>query len=163
MMSGYIFVEAMLVIALIISASAFSSTMLTTFKELEQNNKINLNQMIQKLRTKLEPVFTYVSENRSDVYLWVKNVGVDTLSYAEVEMSEIFITGRTMFAHLIHGGTPPSWKYEIVRDVFPDQGFSWGETLRITIKLGAPLEQGEYVVRFVTPYSMVEHVFSVGG
>ncbi|MEM2224686.1 MAG: hypothetical protein QXD31_02255 [Candidatus Caldarchaeum sp.] len=163
MISGYIFVESLLVVALIISASAFSSTMLTTFKELEQNNKMNLNQMMRRLQTRLEPVFSYVSDNLTDVYLWIKNVGVETLSHAEIEMSEIFITGRNLLVHLSRGKSPPSWNYEIVRDVFPDQGLSRGETLKITVKLVTALQPGEYLVRFVTPYSTVEHVFSVGG
>ncbi|MDW8360674.1 MAG: hypothetical protein RMK31_08870 [Candidatus Caldarchaeum sp.] len=162
MVGGYMVAEAIIVIAVVLTASAFTSNMFNVLTDMEQSSREKINMMKKEVQARLEPVFLYVSENRSHIYFWVKNVGPSKISHAEIELSEIFILGREVFENPRYGREPPCWSYELVRDVYPDNGWSWGETLKITIKLQTPLRNGEYLIRLATPFTKTDHVFSVG-
>ncbi|MEM0349212.1 MAG: hypothetical protein QXE96_04135 [Candidatus Caldarchaeum sp.] len=162
MTGAYIVAEAIFVISLIITASAYASTMFSFVDDLKQANQVKVNRMKREAMTSVEPLMGYVGDNRSIVYLWLKNVGTERISYAEIEASDIFLIGRETFYLLKHGQGPSRWTYNILGETLPDNGWSWGETLEITMELETPLNPGEYTVKIAGPYFSTTYVFSVG-
>lgn len=162
MVGGYLVAEAMVAVALVLAASAFTSNMFNVLREMEQAGRDRLVYVRKEVQTRLEPVFIHVSENKSHLYFWVKNTGLVKLSHSEIAMTEVFVIGRQLLENPRYCGEPPCWSYELVKDVFDDNGWSWGETVKITVKLRQPLGSGEYLIRLSTLYTRVDHVFSVG-
>ena len=162
MTGAYIVAEAIFVISLIITASAYASTMFSFVDELKQANQAKVSRMKREALTSVEPLMGYVSDNRSVVYLWLKNVGTERISYAEIEASDIFLVGRDTFFLMKHGHGPYRWRYSILKETLNDNGWSWGETLAITMQLETPLNHGEYTVKIAGPYFSSAYVFSVG-
>lgn len=163
MPGAYIVTEAIFVITLVITASAYASTMFNVMDEVKLANQLKLEKIKREAATAIEPVFGYVPENRSSVLLWLKNVGAERISPTEIQAFEVFIIGRNTLIHAKNSHNTYGWRYELVKDIFPDNSWSWGETLFVKISLESPLEPGEYVVRIAGVYSSVTYVLSVGG
>jgi archaellum component FlaG (FlaF/FlaG flagellin family) len=159
---AYIVAEAIFVISLIITASAYASTMFNFVDDLKQANQAKIARMKREALTSVEPLMSYVSDNRSIVHLWLKNVGTERISYAEIEASDIFLIGRETFSYMKYGQGASRWTYNVLKENLPDNGWSWGETLEITLRLEAPLNPGEYTVKVAGPYFSATHVFSLG-
>ncbi|MCS7110249.1 MAG: hypothetical protein NZ956_02110 [Candidatus Caldarchaeum sp.] len=163
MPGAYVVAEAIFVISLVITASAYASTMFNFVDEIKQANRWKLDRIRKDAVTAVEAIFGHVSENRSVVFVWLKNVGSGKISWAEVEASEVFLVGRQYLAHVSYGHGLTKWEYELVRELSDDNGWSWGETLLVKIRLASPLQPGEYVVKIAGVHSSVSYVFSVGG
>ena len=86
-----------------------------------------------------------VSDNSTDVYMWVKNVG--TSNIGAIDKSDIFFGPEGNFARIPYSETPtikPYWNYTLENDS------SWipTATLKITIYL-ASAPSGTYYVKVV--------------
>jgi hypothetical protein len=69
-----------------------------------------------------------------------------------------------MFSNILkHGSGPQTWSYELVRDVAVDGGWSWGETVKLTLRPESRITQGEYTIRLATVDVKADYKFSVGG
>jgi archaellum component FlaF (FlaF/FlaG flagellin family) len=163
MVSSYVVVEALFAITLVITASAFSSSFVNIFKEFGEAQRARLNELKHTLNKRVEIIFVYVPENMSILYVWVKNTGFEKISFAELERMDVFLVGRDVFQHLKHGSGPQTWSYELVRDVAVDGGWSWGETVKLTLRPESRLTQGEYTIRLATVDVKADYKFSVGG
>lgn len=92
------------------------------------------------------------SDGNFDVFLWVKNVGSQTIDC--VESSDVFITGdQTVWAWIPHtnyaGGAYPHWDYDI------ENGTLWSQTTTLKIEIsynsGSHPSSGEYDVKVLIP------------
>lgn len=163
MPGAYIVAESIFIITLVITASAYASTIFSFVDEFKHANQLKLKKIKKEAETSFEPLFGYVAENRSTIFVWLKNIGPSRISHAEIQAFDIFLIGRNVVIHLRYGNHPPCWTYELVRDALPDNGWSWGETILIKISLSSPIDPGEYVVRIAGLYSSTAYVLSVGG
>lgn len=90
-----------------------------------------------------------VSNNGTEVYVWVKNVGTPTID--AIERSDVFFGPDDDFARLpyANSGPPfPYWNYQL------EGGNSeWDQTvtLKVTINLSSSLSPGTYLVYMVIP------------
>lgn len=162
MVGGYIVVEAIFVITLVIAASSFSSTITTLLQDIQESEKQRLNRVRETLLNDIEIIFATASVENGSVTLWVKNVGDIKITRGNLYLANIFLIGSSGYVHISHGGGPPSWRFNIVRDINGDGAWDRGETIQVTIELGSPLQAGEYMVRMVLGRTRAEHIFSVG-
>ena len=101
------------------------------------------------------------SDGDFDVFLWVKNVGAETVQ--DIGRCDVFVAGnQTIWAWIPYvayaGGASPSWDYEI------ENGVEWGtaNTLLIEISYSSPLSSGEYSVKVMIPNGVTdEYYFSM--
>ena len=100
-----------------------------------------------------------MSDNATDVDVWVKNVG--TVDIATIDHSDVFFGEEGNFERVTYGGeTPPYWGYQI------EGGNSvWRPTITIktTIHLASSLSSGTtYLVKMVIPNGISDQLtFSV--
>ncbi len=99
-----------------------------------------------------------VTDNSTDVYLWVKNVGTSRI--IDIGRSDIFFGPEDDFSRMTYGGgTPPYWDYQI------EGGHSqWQQsvTVKVTITPVSSLTSGNYIVKMVIPNGISDQtIFSV--
>jgi len=103
----------------------------------------------ETMLTRIEVVFA-TNTSSSSVKVWVKNIGIHSISGPLIEKSDLFFGPRGNFTRIPYGGPgPPMWEYTIAND---DGDGDWepGETIEITITVDYTLGPGDYYVKFVT-------------
>jgi archaellum component FlaG (FlaF/FlaG flagellin family) len=105
------------------------------------------DQVNDQIKSQIEII--NVSDNGTDVQVWVKNVGTSLIG--SIENSDIFLVDEGNVSRITYGslGDPfPYWNYQL-------QGSSsiWGPTVtnEITIYLASPLTPGSYQAKVVIP------------
>ncbi|MEE8471342.1 MAG: hypothetical protein V3S51_08435 [Dehalococcoidia bacterium] len=91
------------------------------------------------------------SDGDFDVFIWVKNVGSETID--AINYSDVFITGNeTVWAWIPYtddaGSTYPQWSYSI------ENGTRWTKSTTLKIEINydsSPLASGEYDVKVLIP------------
>ncbi len=101
------------------------------------------------------------SNGKFDVFVWVKNVGVETIDTPK--SCDVFILGNsTIWSWIPHSdyasGGYPQWTYN------QETGTEWtrATTIKIDIEYGANLQSGEYEVKVLIPNGISdEYYFSM--
>jgi len=94
-----------------------------------------------------------------DVFIWIKNIGVNRL--VAVEESDLFFGQTGDFSripYVDHAAAMPYWEYTI------ENASEWlpGATIKITLHFSSALSSGMYLVKFVSPNGVVaESYFSM--
>ena len=145
MAGGYVVIEAIFLISAIVAASAFSTTIYSMINDIGQIQRENLAKVKNEITTEFRIIFAYGVAGGNTVKLWVKNVGGDSLPDSLIRLSDIYLKTPSNVLRIPYGG----WVYSIVNDENSDGRWGLGETLEITVTLDAPLETGDYTVKFV--------------
>ena len=102
------------------------------------------------------------SDGDFDVFIWVKNIGSETI--VDIESSDVFIADdEEVWAWIPHadyaGGTYPQWDYTI------ENATKWSRATTLKIEINydnSPLSSGEYDVKFLIPNGVSdEYYFSM--
>ncbi len=149
MPTGYVIAEAIILIAAIVAASAFSASVFTTLGDLGQAHREKIERLKKELSIDAEIIFATSTSGSSEVKAWVKNTGSSDIHPELVKLSDVFLGNRSMLISIPYQGTSLGWTYIAMNDVDNDGRWDPGETLLITITLNFTLSAGEYFVRFV--------------
>lgn len=110
-----------------------------------------------RMKSSINIVHASNSENRTSVYLWVKNVGSTRIT--NIETSDLFFGQETDFARIPYtddaGGSYPQWEYEIENDT------DWGPsaTLKITITYSSDPGSATYFVKMIIPNGISDEFY----
>jgi hypothetical protein len=103
----------------------------------------------ERMKSRINIVHAANNAGRTEVYLWVKNVGTQMID--SVEESDLFFGEEDSFNRIPNvADSPvlhPSWDYELVND---DR---WGTsaTIKITITYDVDPGAGTYFAKFIIP------------
>jgi hypothetical protein len=103
----------------------------------------------ERMKSRINIVHAANSAGRTEVYLWIKNVGTQRI--VEIEKSDLFFGPEGDFDRIPHvsdaGGLKPNWGYELANDT------EWGTsaTLKITISYESDPGTGTYFAKFIIP------------
>ena len=114
----------------------------------------------ERMKSRINIVHTANSANRTNVYLWVKNVG--SARIVNIDEIDIFLGQSGNFTRISYvddaGGSYPQWTYELENDT------EWlnGVTNKITITYDTDPGSGTYFTKVVIPNGISdEHYFSM--
>lgn len=117
-------------------------------------------QVDERMKSRINVVHAASSANRTEVYLWVKNIGTQRI--VNVESSDLFFGQEGDFERIPHVddavGGYPSWDYSLENDT------QWltSATIKITITYSSDPGAGTYYVKFIIPNGISdEYYFSM--
>ena len=106
-------------------------------------------QVDERMQSQINIVHAANSENRTSVYIWIKNVGTQRI--LSVEQSDLFFGQENNFNRIPYkteaGGSYPQWDYAL------ENATEWqtSATLKVTITYATDPGAGTYYVKFIIP------------
>jgi hypothetical protein len=103
----------------------------------------------ERMKSRINIVHAANSANRTEVYLWVKNVGTQRI--LDVQESDLFFGLENNFDRIPYvgdaAGAKPNWNFQLVNDE------EWGTsaTVKITITYNSDPGVGTYFTKFIIP------------
>jgi hypothetical protein len=102
-----------------------------------------------RMKSRINIVHAANSSNRTSVYLWIKNVGIQRIR--SVEDSDLFFGQDEDFNRIPYtgdaGGAYPQWDYVLENDT----EWETSATLKVTITYSGDPGAGKYYVKFIIP------------
>ena len=113
-----------------------------------------------RMETSINIVHASTTSDRHTVYIWVKNIGKETI--ANIEQSDIFLGLQDHFGHVAYvdyaNGQYPKWQYEIENDSL----WATSATIKITVTYSSDPGAGTYYVKIVIPNGVeADYYFSM--
>jgi len=103
----------------------------------------------ERMQSRINVVHAANNAGRTEVYLWIKNVGSQRI--LEIEKSDLFFGPENNFQLVPYvtnaGGLNPSWTYQLVNDT----EWKTSATVKITIIYDSDPGAGTYFVKFIIP------------
>jgi uncharacterized protein YbaA (DUF1428 family) len=117
-------------------------------------------QVDERMKSRINIVHAASSANRTEVYVWVKNIGTQRI--VNVASSDVFFGQETSFERVPYiddaGGALPSWDYTLEND----SEWQTSATIKITITYGSDPGAGTYYMKFIIPNGISdEYYFSM--
>jgi len=117
-------------------------------------------QVDERMKSRINIVHAASSENRTDVYVWVKNIGTQRI--VNVEASDLFFGQEGDFERIPYvadaGGVLPSWSYSLEND----SEWLTSATIKVTITYSGDPGAGTYYIKFIIPNGISdEYYFSM--
>jgi len=117
-------------------------------------------QVDERMKSRINIVHAASSENRTDVYIWVKNIGTQRI--VNVEASDVFFGQEGDFERIPYvadaGGVLPSWSYSLEND----SEWLTSATIKVTITYSGDPGAGTYYIKFIIPNGISdEYYFSM--
>jgi len=117
-------------------------------------------QVDERMKSRINIVHTANTANRTSVYLWVKNIGTQTIK--TIDDCDLFCGQEDNFELIPYtehaGGNYPQWDYDIENDT------EWqnGATLKVTVSYTSDPGTGTYYTKFILPNGIYdEYYFSM--
>lgn len=148
-MAKEVITTAILIMASVIAAVAFVNAVLPSVYELSHSYNSVARNMEDQLKTDIEIIFVYPDDEGEgdNVSLWIKNVGSSEIPFTQLKYCDIFLSSSNQFINPdFESELDPSWEY--VPMTANDDMWSRGETIKVTIKSGIPLQTGKYQISF---------------
>jgi hypothetical protein len=117
-------------------------------------------QVDERMKSRINVVHAASSENRTEVYIWVKNIGTQRI--VNVEACDLFFGQEGDFERIPYaadaGGAFPSWDYSLEND----SEWLTSATVKVTITYSVDPGAGTYFVKFIIPNGISdEYYFSM--
>jgi hypothetical protein len=117
-------------------------------------------QVDERMKSRISIVHAANSDNRSSVYLWVKNVGTQRI--VDVGASDMFFGKSDNFSRIPYtadaGSSYPQWAYTLENDT----QWQTSATLKVTITYSSDPGAGTYYTKFIIPNGITdEYYFSM--
>ncbi|MFH1651019.1 MAG: hypothetical protein ABID87_02785 [Chloroflexota bacterium] len=111
-----------------------------------------------RMKSRISIVHAANTSNRTEVYLWVKNVGSSRIT--NIEESDLFFGQENNFERVPYvddaGGTYPYWEYSL------ENNSEWlnSATLKVTITYDSDPGAGTYYTKVIIPNGISDEFFS---
>jgi len=150
-MSHVVISEVFITVAAVVIISIFTATFLGNIQQLRDMQTMVTKSIEEKMSIDIKIIFATGVENESIVKVWVKNIGIGSISYDLIGKGDLFFGKVGNFSYISYNSSiTPTWNFTILNDVDGDNRWDLGETILITIYLDSPLERGDYYIRYVT-------------
>jgi len=118
-------------------------------------------QVDERMKSRINIVHAASNSNRTEVYLWVKNVGTQRI--VSMEKSDLFFGEEDDFNRIPYtadaGGLNPSWDFVIENTVENSEVWSTSDTIKITITYDSDPGQGTYFAKFIIPNGIADDFY----
>jgi hypothetical protein len=111
----------------------------------------------ERMKSRINIVHAANSADRTEVYIWIKNVGDQRIS--GIQESDLFFGPEDDFDRVPYtsdaGGVSPSWDYALENDT------EWmtSATVKITVTYSSPPAAGTYFVKFIIPNGIADDFY----
>jgi flagellar protein FlaG len=117
-------------------------------------------QVDERMKSRISIVHAASSDNHTEVYVWVKNIGTQRI--VAIENSDLFFGQEGNFERIPYvsdaGGNLPSWTYTLENDT----EWQTSATVKITITYASAPGPGTYYIKFIIPNGISdEYYFSM--
>ena len=117
-------------------------------------------QVDERMKSRISIVHAADSDNRTSVYLWIKNVGTQRI--VTVKESDLFFGQSDNFTHVPYkdyaGTSYPRWDFSLENDT----EWETSATLKVTISYSSDPGTGTYFAKFIIPNGIYdEYYFSM--
>ena len=106
-------------------------------------------QVDERMKSRINIVHAANSEDRTSVYIWVKNVGTQRI--VDVQESDLFLGPSDNFSRIPYTtdaeGSYPQWTYDLEND----SEWQTSATLKLTITYSSDPGSGTYFSKFIIP------------
>ena len=161
-MSSSIIAEAILMISVVVAASALTYAFYSSISSMEASYKSINDSINEELRTAITIVFV-TNTSSTIVKAWIKNIGSSRIPAQLIELSDIFFGNKDHCVRIPRYSSDYNygWTYRFCNS--NDDVWDPCETIEITVYLNETLTTGDYYLIFIT-YNGVkaEAVFSIG-
>jgi|Deesub1362A_J573_1020465.scaffolds.fasta_scaffold00003_75 archaellum component FlaG (FlaF/FlaG flagellin family) len=148
-MPSIVFSEGFITVSAIILATIFTAAVVTNLQQMSYIQVAMTQNMKEKLSTKVEIIFTTVSNDT--VYVWIKNTGLNHIPHDLISRGDLYWGKKGGEEYIpFNSTTPPTWNYNAVNDVDGDGYWDPGETVLFTIYLGVAQSTGDYHAIYIT-------------
>ena len=110
-----------------------------------------------RMKSRISIVHGTNNVGRTEVYLWVKNVGTQRI--VNVDDSDLFFGQQNAFERIPYtadaGGAYPQWDFQIENDT----EWSTSATIKITITYGSDPGAGTYYAKFIIPNGISDEYY----
>jgi hypothetical protein len=118
------------------------------------------DQVDERMKSRISIVHAADSDNRTSVYLWIKNVGTQRI--VTVKESDLFFGGSDNFTRIPYkdyaGTSYPRWDFSLENDT----EWETSATLKVTISYSSDPGTGTYFAKFIIPNGIYdEYYFSM--
>ena len=114
-------------------------------------------QVDERMKSRINIVHGTSTANRTEVYLWVKNVGTQRIT--NIDDCDLFFGQETSFERIPYtddaGGTYPQWDYEIENDT----EWTTSATIKITITYSGDPGAGTYYAKLIIPNGISDEYY----
>jgi archaellum component FlaF (FlaF/FlaG flagellin family) len=117
-------------------------------------------QVDERMKSRINIVHAANNSTRTEVYLWIKNVGTQRI--VNVEASDLFFGQEDKFDRVPYyadaGETYPQWSFELENDT----DWATSATIKVTITYDSDPGTGTYFTKFIIPNGISdEYYFSM--
>jgi len=162
MMASSIIAEAILMISVVVAASALTYTFYSSITSIETSYKSIDDSINRKLRTSITIIFV-TNTSSTVIKAWIKNVGSSRIPAQLIDLSDVFFGNEEHYVRIpqYSASSGYGWTYQFCNS--DDDVWDPCETIVVTIYLNETLTAGDYYLVFIT-YNGVkaEAMFSIG-
>jgi len=148
---------ALLIIAGIVCAMFLFNSVVPMVNRSSQAMVSMTEDMDDRIKSRINIVHAANTANRTEVYIWTKNVGSSRI--VTIEESDLFFGLEDNFNRVPYvddaGGSYPQWSYSVENDT------EWlsGVTVKFTITYDADPGAGTYFIKVVIPNGITDEYF----
>ena len=114
-------------------------------------------QVDERMKSRINIVHGASTANRTEVYLWVKNVGTQRIT--NIDDCDLFFGQEDNFERIPYtddaGGSYPQWDFEIENDT----EWTTSATIKITITYSGDPGAGTYYVKLIIPNGISDEYY----
>ena len=114
-------------------------------------------QVDERMKSRINIVHGTSNANRTEVYLWIKNVGTQRIT--NIDDCDLFFGQETSFERIPYaddaGGSYPQWDFEIENDT----EWTTSATIKITITYSGDPGAGTYYVKLIIPNGISDEYY----
>ena len=145
-MSSESITTALFLITAVVASAVLINAMYPVIQNMAGTFSSSTHEADQRIRTDFKIIATYASSGT--VQVWMKNIGSERISLAEIKKGDVFCGAVGSFDHLSYTSSTPGpkqWTEEFGTDYDLNANGFWdpGETVKITAK--APFSSGDKV------------------
>ena len=145
-MSSESITTALFLITAVVASAVLINAMYPVIQNMAGTFSSSTHEADQRIRTDFKIIATYASSGT--VQVWMKNIGSERISLAEIKKGDVFCGAVGSFDHLTYTSSTPGpkqWTEEFGTDYDLNANGFWdpGETVKITAK--APFSSGDKV------------------
>jgi hypothetical protein len=114
-------------------------------------------QVDERMKSRINIVHAANSENRTSVFLWVKNIGTQRI--VAIDDCDLFLGPEGAFERIPYSGdageTYPQWEFSLEND----SQWLTSATLKLTVTFGSDPGAGTYFTKFILPNGISDEYF----
>jgi len=152
-MSAETITTALFLITAVVASAVLINAVYPVIQNMAGTFSSSTHESDVRIRTDFKIIATSASQSSGTAQVWMKNIGSERISRAEINRSDVFCGAVGNFDHLTYTSGSPGWTadfgpgYDLNANGFWDPG----ETLKVTAKTSIPSAGNNVYFQFALP------------